>query len=580
MYNNVVQKLGFSTLIAFRYGSPSRLLNSCKLCGVGHIGNGGSHFSLQQRRTFSLSSPRTLRGKNQSFRYRRRGGSVVLLDTFIKQTNVDGTLVAKAPFNLSCSGSYFKENLQPNIERNRTAGESRDQFYKDEKIRRREESGLKLESRLEHEEEPIHHIPDHGPQIYMQVEESTSERDLREVESKILEQLSGQNTQNIVDSINHRTRSPLFFKLYGKSSLRVDSYSIMRDRAHSSHIYISDVGTAEEAVTLIQENGDNSEGKFSPSGSVSIWRPKQVSEVEITETGWDASNPGQEVVSALKIYSPAHITDDTESGLKGLFLCPVLMNKIYLEGEKYAAIDLNCKLMDQLVSVGLCTEYGPIKIRDCWSHDITLASRFGDIICEGTIEGNMTAEIFGDGDFVSRITVGNRLKVTTDSGDISLWSDCFAELAELYTITGHIHLRYLYGAAKILVKEHGSVSVNVVEGTIAAVVKSGSMFVNVEKLVEDSFLEVETGDITLTVPSDYPFRISLMATSSDIASEILNAGEFFLAGNGDESFVSGQVTGPGEFQPTISIKCHHGRASLQIQKDATSGRKVRGYSEF
>ena len=43
---------------------------------------------------------------------------------------------------------------------------------------------------------------------------------------------------------------------------------------------------------------------------------------------------------------------------------------------------------------------------------VFFSNRFGDIICEGTIEGNMTAEIFGDGDFVSRITVGNRLKVT------------------------------------------------------------------------------------------------------------------------------------------------------------------------
>jgi hypothetical protein len=32
-------------------------------------------------------------------------------------------------------------------------------------------------------------------------------------------------------------------------------------------------------------------------------------------------------------------------------------------------------------------------------------------------------------------------KVTTESGDISLWGDCFAETAELYTITGHVHLR-------------------------------------------------------------------------------------------------------------------------------------------
>ena len=41
-------------------------------------------------------------------------------------------------------------------------------------------------------------------------------------------------------------------------------------------------------------------------------------------------------------------------------------------------------------------------------------SRFGDIVCEGTVEGNIKAEIFGDGDFVSKILVSNILKVNSN----------------------------------------------------------------------------------------------------------------------------------------------------------------------
>ena len=49
-------------------------------------------------------------------------------------------------------------------------------------------------------------------------------------------------------------------------------------------------------------------------------------------------------------------------------------------------------------------------------------------------------------------------------------------------------------------------SVNVVEGNVTAVVKHGTIFANIEKLMEDSYLEVENGDITVNVPPNFPFR--------------------------------------------------------------------------
>jgi hypothetical protein len=52
-------------------------------------------------------------------------------------------------------------------------------------------------------------------------------------------------------------------------------------RSHASHIYVSDAATTEEAVKMLSENGGSgpatSAGQFAPSGSVSIWRPRQVS---------------------------------------------------------------------------------------------------------------------------------------------------------------------------------------------------------------------------------------------------------------------------------------------------------------
>ena len=43
--------------------------------------------------------------------------------------------------------------------------------------------------------------------------------------------------------------------------------------------------------------------------------------------------------------------------------------------------------------------------------------------------------------------------MTTDIGDICLWDDCHSEVAELFTVSGNVHCKRLYGNSKILIKE-------------------------------------------------------------------------------------------------------------------------------
>ena len=48
-------------------------------------------------------------------------------------------------------------------------------------------------------------------------------------------------------------------------------------------------------------------------------------------------------------------------------------------------------------------------------------------------------------------------QVTTDGGDVNLWDDCFADLAEIVTNTGHVHIGNLCGTAKIVIKNQVAV---------------------------------------------------------------------------------------------------------------------------
>ena len=74
-----------------------------------------------------------------------RGGSLGheaklrLLDKFIKFTNVEGSIVAKAPFSLRVCGVFFKKDNSVYTEKNFMVGNQRERFRKDELKRNRKE---------------------------------------------------------------------------------------------------------------------------------------------------------------------------------------------------------------------------------------------------------------------------------------------------------------------------------------------------------------------------------------------------------------------------------------------------------
>ena len=56
----------------------------------------------------------------------------------------------------------------------------------------------------------------------------------------------------------------------------------------------------------------------------------------------------------------------------------------------------------------------------------------------------------------------------------------------------------------------GIATLNVISGSVACVVKNGDIISHVEQLLQDSFMEVETGNIILNVPSKCPFRYTII----------------------------------------------------------------------
>jgi len=460
-------------------------------------------------RSISSSNIIRVRSKNSSRYWTRRPGHSALLDKFVKQTSVDGSLIAKAPVHLKCAASFFDSEGNIDLARNYSIGVQRDEANRMEKINRRKETSKELEGEILGEGESVdtdidaYSGSDNGAGIFMEEENISLFKDISDEEKKTLYKLASSDATMVENFTNHtrRSRTPLQLSLYGRSKHRVDSYSILSGKQSHSHIYISDASTTEEASSMFSlDNG----GPYT-SGSVSIFKPREVSQVEIS-SGLYEGGAAEEVASSLKVYCPSHLLENSKNGITMVFHTPTLMNKIYLEAQRHGSIDLNCNLMDQLVSVGLLTQMGNIKVKDMWAEMIKLATRTGDILCYGTVEGDITAETAADGDFIARCIVGTRLKVTTDAGDICLWDDCHSDVAELYTVYGNVHCKRLYGNTKILIKEQGTATLNVVTGSIAVVVKHGEIIAHVDSISEDSFIELETGDIVVHVGTDFPFR--------------------------------------------------------------------------
>ena len=52
----------------------------------------------------------------------------------------------------------------------------------------------------------------------------------------------------------------------------------------------------------------------------------------------------------------------------------------------------------------------------------------------------------------------------------------------------------------------GTATLNVMGGSVAAVVKTGDIIAHVDNISQDSFLEMGTGNVVVHVAPDFPFR--------------------------------------------------------------------------
>eukprot|EP00095_Tigriopus_kingsejongensis_P004297 maker-scaffold722_size106786-snap-gene-0.33 protein:Tk04297 transcript:maker-scaffold722_size106786-snap-gene-0.33-mRNA-1 annotation:"8-oxoguanine dna glycosylase" len=469
--------------------------------------------------------PRGSGPRSPSFGYHR--SSPVLLDKFVKHVKYEASLVVKAPFHIKVKGSHFDHDP----------------------------AQLKTASSDVSETDPRTELPSILKKLMHQRQIGDKERDiLNQLTEDIRVEYESQLNEFRRMDPHFSKKTQLHFLLNGRKVHRVDSYSILSSKSQHSHVYVTDATNFEEAQAMIArlESGN----KFESCGSISIWQPKYPggSSGSDMEPGSGISS-NAEVVGGLKLYIPHHVLETFDNGLKGVFLVPTLMDRIYLQSKNEGSVELDGQLINELVSVGIYTEAGHIRVKELCSCEVKLASRFGDIVSEGTLEGHVVVETYGQGAFRAKYIEGPTLTVTTESGDVLVSGDCNSNSSQFFTQTGNITLKHLYNSNCILIREKGELSLNLVQGEITGIVKKGNIHATLESITGSSSLQAMDGDITLTIPEKHSFRICATAITSNIAPKILNTGELFLSEkSAHQKFTSGSLlSGKDEDYPLLTI---------------------------
>ena len=90
-------------------------------------------------------------------------------------------------------------------------------------------------------------------------------------------------------------------------------------------------------------------------------------------------------------------------------------------------------------------------------------------------------------------------------------------------------------------------------------------------------MQVETGEINVTVPQKCDFRIHASAPRTNISTRLLNSGEIFLSEQtGHETFVT-HALAKKDSQPTLTLFANNGSINIIMTQTEEERTAVEGF---
>ena len=193
--------------------------------------------------------------------------------------------------HLKCLASYFDPENKVDTVKNQNVGQQREEAAKIERNNRQKGYYYKDKDIEDNDDE----LANQGLQKFIEENEMENIKNISPSERNILDNIIKSQKKTVV--CPDKTLSPIQISLWGRSSHRVDSYSILSNHKAHSHVYISDATSSEGAISMFSL----STGAPPVTGRVDIWRPREVSQVDISpSTNWDDLS-SQEMMSTFKV---------------------------------------------------------------------------------------------------------------------------------------------------------------------------------------------------------------------------------------------------------------------------------------
>jgi len=73
---------------------------------------------------------------------------------------------------------------------------------------------------------------------------------------------------------------------------------------------------------------------------------------------------GDKLLSEVKLYSPPHLLETQDHGLRAVYLVPTTLGRLFVRTERDAPVEVDGGLQTRLSSVTLMTDGGSIRVRD------------------------------------------------------------------------------------------------------------------------------------------------------------------------------------------------------------------------
>lgn len=207
------------------------------------------------------------------------------------------------------------------------------------------------------------------------------------------------------------------------------------------------------------------------------------------------------------------------------------------------------------------TERGHSILNSLKAHKVKVQSRGGNVICLGTIHGNVDIQTSNKGVVDIDKLQGTTMNISTTNGSLKT-KYIYAKSSHLSSSIGNIELGNIHGSVTIQT-EAGAVTIDSSDGNLNATTQQGDLDVYVSQLGIVNLLTQE-GSITLKVPKALRAKLQLSGSVVKISPE-LQMQEISSSTEQGHQTVQGFLNGKGEGAHLIEAHTMRGMLNIKSQ---------------